>query len=330
MKIAFTIATANYLAQAKTVGDSLLAHNPEYSFFILLLDKIDNLDIAYFKNIKILKIEDIGITYLNEMVDRYSIFELSNALKPYCAYYFLNNSYDSDAVIYFDSDIKVYNTLTKVEDALKNYSIIITPHIYQPPPYDGLSPSENAFLNAGIYNGGFFAVTKSEEAFEFLNWWKERMRTQCLVDLANGLYVDQIWLNFVPLYFKKVKVLHLSGYNVAYWNLHETYVKCINGVYHVNNDNPLVFFHFSGYIFEKPEMISLHQDRYSFDQRKDILPLFEDYLKSIISNNYKEFSLLPCKYVQMKQQSNDNFLPTNTPTGILSALRQKIKRTLNN
>ena len=32
MKVAFTIATANFLSQAKTVGDSLRAHQPGVNF----------------------------------------------------------------------------------------------------------------------------------------------------------------------------------------------------------------------------------------------------------------------------------------------------------
>ena len=40
MKIAFTLCSINYLAQAKTLGDSLLTHNPEYTFIVGLVDKL--------------------------------------------------------------------------------------------------------------------------------------------------------------------------------------------------------------------------------------------------------------------------------------------------
>jgi len=39
-KLAFTICSANYLAQAIALGDSLLQHNPSYTFVIGLVDEI--------------------------------------------------------------------------------------------------------------------------------------------------------------------------------------------------------------------------------------------------------------------------------------------------
>ncbi len=40
-KIALTICSINYLAQAKSLGDSLLKHNPEYTYLIGLVDRLD-------------------------------------------------------------------------------------------------------------------------------------------------------------------------------------------------------------------------------------------------------------------------------------------------
>ena len=39
MQIVFTLCSINYLAQAKTLGDSVLRHNPGYKFIIGLIDK---------------------------------------------------------------------------------------------------------------------------------------------------------------------------------------------------------------------------------------------------------------------------------------------------
>ena len=36
----FTVCSANYLAQAKTLGQSLHQHNPDYHFVIGLVDRI--------------------------------------------------------------------------------------------------------------------------------------------------------------------------------------------------------------------------------------------------------------------------------------------------
>ena len=41
MKIGFTICSNNYLAQAKILQTSFLVHNPDYKFFIGLVDQLD-------------------------------------------------------------------------------------------------------------------------------------------------------------------------------------------------------------------------------------------------------------------------------------------------
>ena len=69
MKIAFTLCSNNYLAQAKTLGDSLIKYNPGYKFIIGLIDKLTS-EINYTSDIgyEIIPLEDIGIneTYLLE------------------------------------------------------------------------------------------------------------------------------------------------------------------------------------------------------------------------------------------------------------------------
>ena len=46
MKIIFTICSNNYLAQAKALGDSVLQTNPDYTFFIGLVDELGTINDA--------------------------------------------------------------------------------------------------------------------------------------------------------------------------------------------------------------------------------------------------------------------------------------------
>ena len=52
------------------------------------------------------------------------------------------------------------------------------------------------------------------------------------------------------------------------------YEVTVNGV-------PLRFFHFSGYDFRRPELISKFQNRHTFKDRPDVAPLFRLYAESI-------------------------------------------------
>jgi hypothetical protein len=59
-KLAFTICSANYLAQAIALGDSLLQHNPGYTFVIGLVDEInENTDLPVPIAYPLIPIKDI-------------------------------------------------------------------------------------------------------------------------------------------------------------------------------------------------------------------------------------------------------------------------------
>ena len=303
MKTGYTIVTANYLAQAKTVANSFIAHNPDYSFVICLVDKINGqFDINDFYPHEILEVETLNISYFAEMFERYNMFELCNALKPFFAEHLYQRSSDVTIIIYLDSDIMVFDSFTYVEECLKDYAICLTPHLLSTIPEDDCQPGENGFLNAGIYNGGFFAISTDDEAKKFIRWWKKKLRHYCIVNFCEGLFVDQIWLNFVPLFFEKVFIIRHLGYNLAYWNFHErSFTNGQKDSYLISNKFPLVFFHFSGYNFNDPVSISKFQNRYSFEQSPDMLPLFQEYHRIVIANQFHKYNQVDCYYVVQKK-----------------------------
>jgi hypothetical protein len=296
MNLAFTIATANYLSQAKALSDSFLKYNPQDQFKIILLDKIENrFDINYFAPAEIIEVEMLGILELDEMVRKYTVFELSNALKPFVADYFLSNE-KVNFITYLDSDILVFNNFSYIYNLLKNKSIIISSHSFSSIPDDGLSCNDKSFLLHGIYNGGFFAVRNDAPALVFIKWWKQKLKKECLVDYSQGLYVDQKWLNFVPLFFKGVSVTTHLGINVGYWNLHERKVDRIHNSLLINKVDDLIFFHFSGFDLNRPDLISKHQNRFNFLNRPDLKDIFKIYFELVKDNSFHLFSLLSCFY----------------------------------
>jgi hypothetical protein len=296
MKIAFTICSANYLPFAKSLGDSIVGHNPDYLFWIILVDKHKNINYSFFEPHRIIYIDELSLPAFEEMNNRYDIFELSCALKPFVTEWILENSPESEVVCYFDSDIVVYNRLTEISASLNNAAVLLTPHILTPLPNDGKASNEAVLLQAGLYNAGFFAVNHRPQALKFLKWWKERLINKCFNDVRNGLFVDQLWLNFAPLYFDEVHLLQHPGYNVAYWNLHERRVLLLPDKKTVNDQYPLVFFHFSGYDFKTPDVISKHQNRYSYKTHPQFEKFFQLYRNEVRLNNIDNLLDLPVSY----------------------------------
>jgi lipopolysaccharide biosynthesis glycosyltransferase len=301
MTLVFTLCSNNYLAHAITLGYSLLEHNPGYTFKIGLVDKknsqIDYASIPF----EIIEVESIGINSFDEMFKRYTITELNTAVKPFYFQYFLKNDLKVDKIVFLDPDILVFQSFTELEEVLEGNEIVITPHITTPLDDDKFQ-AENDFLNAGLYNLGFIALKRGQESQKLIEWWSNRLVTKAHIDFTKGLFTDQIWVNFVPLFFEKVHILCHPGYNMAYWNLHERLLKHPDTVVKKNTSYPLVFFHFSGYNPLKPEILSKYQDRFSFEDRKDIIELFRKYSDKLFEYGYNTYIKYPCFYDIKKQK----------------------------
>ncbi len=300
MTLAFTICSVNYLAQARTLGDSLRQTNPDYRYVIGLVDKLSvaNLPNELMPDFDMLEVDAIGIPDFAAMCDRYDITELNTAVKPFYIDYFYKSFPDVTKVIYFDPDIIVYQPLIRLNQALEQYSLVLTPHTCSPTP-DWERPNEQHHLNTGIFNLGFIGLRNDATARAFVDWWKERLVYECRIDLCAGLFVDQHWVNFAPVYHDNVLIERHVGYNVAYWNLHERQLSAdLEGDWVVNETEKLQFFHYSGYNPDRPDEVSKYQTRYTFSQRPDARPLFEHYRKRLLANFNTEYRQYPCVYIK--------------------------------
>jgi hypothetical protein len=293
---------------ALSLGDSLSKTNPQYKYVIGLADKLENIYktedknlISLVENNTILEIDKLNIPDFDNFTLKYSITELNTAVKPFYFNYFFQTVEDLEAVIFFDPDILVYSELKKLDADLEKYNFVITPHIWSPINDDFLL-GEKHINNTGIYNLGFFAVKKSEESQRFINWWMDRLYKYCYIRFEEGLYVDQIWIHFLPIFFEKTLIERDLGYNVAYWNLHERSITKKVNSYYVNTKTELKFYHFSGFQKNIPNMVSKHQNRFTFEQRKDIKPIYDEFLFHLDRFEYDAFVNIECYYSERRKQ----------------------------
>jgi len=296
-KIVFTICSNNYLAQAKTLGDSVLKHNSDYKFIICLCDKKNsNIDYSFFSPHEIIEVADIGIEKFNKMCRQYNIIELNTSIKPFVFDYLFKNHKNVDYVMYFDPDTYVFDKLTVIEEELIDSSILLTPHIYTPIEFDGKTPTENTFTQHGIYNLGFAALKRSEEAQKLLEWWKRRLEVNCYINYENGIFVDQMPMNYAPLFFNNVKISKQGGINMAPWNLHERHLTLENEKYMVNHKYPLILYHFSNCNPKDFDSLAGNYTRPSFEGNETLKLIYDVYKKEVIENKYDLLTSINCVY----------------------------------
>jgi hypothetical protein len=107
-----------------------------------------------------------------------------------------------------------------------------------------------------------------------------------------------------------------TGYNVAYWNLHERIATTDeNNNWLIVNPSTaqtgkLYFFHYSGYDPSRPHEVSKYQTRFAFASatdpegaqtriaRPDALPLFELYREQLLLNQNDRYRQYPCVYIK--------------------------------
>jgi len=325
VNIAFTLCSINYLAQAKTLFVSLKKTNPRWKFFIGLVDKNNkNVDLSFLQ-CEVIEVEKIAINGFEKMVNKYSIIELLTSVKPFYISWLFNKYRDAENVVYFDPDIMVFQPLTRLENSLQQYDIILTPH-YTASINDNCLPTELHVMQTGIFNLGFIAVKRSTNTFNMLAWWQSRLQDKCVIDLSRGLFVDQIWANLMPVYFDKVLIERYAGYNVAHWNLHERFLTEHDDEYFVN-DVPLIFFHFSHYSPAHADSIAAHHNRFNFETRPDLKEIFKRYKDSLIQHHYFELKNVSCFYLNdEKKKKRKREIETFFRMALPDKWKGKIKR----
>ena len=283
-----TIVSANYLARARVLMESLAVHHPDWERHVLLVDEVAGRIRPADEAFCLTEVSALPFSDPRPLFFRYSLLELNTAVKaPYLQWLFLER--DFDRVVYVDPDCVVYGPLTVAEDLLDDGALMcLTPHL-SGPLSDDRRPTEHDVLQAGNFNLGFIALARHSDLSRFLAWWWEKLEHRCLVDLEAGLFVDQKWMDLAPGLFPDVAIIRDPGYNVAYWNLPHRHVARDAGAYRVD-DRPLTFFHFSGFDPRSPERFSIHQDRFTLDQVGDVRTLVDDYGRSLIAAREDECS----------------------------------------
>ncbi|NYT58695.1 hypothetical protein H0A65_07125 [Alcaligenaceae bacterium] len=282
----FTICSANYLATAKVLMDSLLAHEPDSHRVLVLVEReweSGRLQaLGQMLNCEVLHMNQLTLPDATRMAFQYDVTELNTAVKPFVFQDLFGRG--NDTVIYLDPDIKVYQPLSELWAVLDEHEAVVTPHITEPLPDDGLAPTTENMIRCGQYNFGFLGLAKGEYAGRFLEWWSERLTDHCIFHPHHFYFVDQFYGALVSSFIPTLRVWHHHGYNFAYWNALQRHLERDTDANWITSDGKLVFFHFSGFVYDDPAALSRHQNRMRAEAGSAIETIALEYAVEIANN----------------------------------------------
>lgn len=297
--VVFTVCNLAYLPKALVLAESLLKYGHR-KLQIYLIDRKREI-ILPDSLAEFVWIEDVGVPDLYEQAFKYDITEFSTSVKPFITLKLLESF---DKVIFLDPDICVYHSISSIFDQMDEHPIILTPH-YTTPQKNDPAESDMGMMRFGSFNLGFFAVGKSEEGLGFLSWWNDRCINSCYFEPQFGLSTDQKWVSIAPCFFKKIYISFDMGLNVAFWNLHERWIsRGINDDFVVNEVYPLIFFHFSSFDEQHPELLSKRSFPEKKSNRRDFLELCTEYKAALLRHKIQPDS---AKY-GFDYMSNGNYI----------------------
>jgi glycosyltransferase involved in cell wall biosynthesis len=280
----FTICSNNYVSMAGVLLASAKRFHPDATIYLCLADALLPNEGFYPDGCVVVPIEDLHIPDPRSFLFRYEILELNTAVKPFMFQQLLRMGHET--VLYFDPDIQIFSRLDQILEPLQeDASFVLTPHLCAPAE-DDTYPDDLVIMRAGIYNLGFLGVHACPEAESILAWWARRLEYQCVNAQQTGIFVDQKFMDLVPSFAAKARILRDATVNVAYWNLQQRTLSFEEDTWKVDG-RPLGFYHFSGFDPLQMDRLSKHTNAFRGDAISPALfRLLEQYATELRANDH--------------------------------------------
>jgi hypothetical protein len=299
---ACTIVAANRLAYARVAARSFRRHHPDIPFVVLLADERPaGLDPAG-EPFTLVELPALGIPQIERLRFRHAQQPFSYACTPWLLAWLLASGVER--AVFFKQETLILDEIAPLFEHLATAPIVVTPHLVAPlAGADAVAREVNVLLS-GAYNAGVVGVSAHATAHRFLAWWRDRLRTDCRLDVAAGLHFEQRWLDLALGYFDGVHVLRDPAFNVGHWSLPERRLEVEpDGGVRVDGRRCRVF-RFSGYQPEAPTRATTYDHRLSWGDLGAARLLFERVHQALMDEGHDETRHWPYAY-----QAFDNGVP---------------------
>ncbi len=238
MQVIATIISPDFLPFASCLYHAIQKHDPGTELHVLVTGELTIKE----SPVHFYQPGELDVIFAKDLAKKYEGFNdnLRWSLKPVFLLHLLNKY---ERVIYLDADIHPFSSFSFLFDKLKNHSFLLTPHYACTDPFQNEEKFRMNFL-AGLYNAGFVGVNK-EAAFS-LEWWAKACLYRTEINMSDGFFVDQRYLDMIPVIDPKAGIVHHQGCNIGSWNM-ESFrrIQQPDGSVLINNQYPVVFIHFN-------------------------------------------------------------------------------------
>jgi hypothetical protein len=241
MKLVYTVCNRTQLSHALCLGESLWEHAPGHRF---VLGWVDSAQLPALPDwIQIVQVSTLAVPDWPAMQKRYFDFELVASCKPYFARHLLLQNPDCQELIYLSPSTCLFGSLDGITKA--EAFVQLTPNITQPiEPQTGLL--DRNVLNIGMYHSNSLIIhPQGPQTGRFLDWWCDRTQDRASFNLCEGMCLDQLWLNYLPVYYENVHLIREEGWHLGLHRASNSRLTATGNHYSVNG-RPLISVDFAG------------------------------------------------------------------------------------
>lgn len=249
-----TVVSKDHLYKFFAMYTSLAAQCAGFKLFVLCANEVvfQILTAIGFQNvipIRLRSIEDEELLYAK----RERIFHAYCwTLKPVFLYHVMTQYPDAAYFAHLDADLYFFRSPDLIFEEAPEASLFLTHHRNSPRFWE-------FYYVTGIYNTGFVGSKNDAVGLAAVKRWRDQCIEYCPIkeDPMKRAFGDQRYVEEWPeRYPQNVHVVNSLGANAALWNITEYTVTARDGKLYVNQD-PLIFYHFSGLTAVSPNEYNL-------------------------------------------------------------------------
>lgn len=235
-----TIVTRSFLHYAEAMHDTIERFDPSITFVAMVVDSEGYQLPRWAISTSELKDQPNAVKIINKYSSPDDTNRLRWALKSQLISFCLRKG--ATAVCWVDPDIMFVENPSVILNQIQPQQILLSPH------YRSFRPSvdeENFTKNytEGLFQAGFIGFGCGTETM--LDWWAEACLWSMEKDSNRGTYVDQRFLDLLPIVWEDTVILRHMGCNLGEWNRRECHRALVGDTVLINGKYPVMFIHFT-------------------------------------------------------------------------------------